>query len=98
MYDEDIDRKSLSLDIHGRYEGGGRCLNCQHNTEGINCNKCKAKYYRPYEKHWNETDVCQREYIHMWYNNVLSSSDATSSPVLLQLIKYCIVVCDIELL
>ena len=66
MYDEDIDRKSLSLDIHGRYEGGGRCLNCQHNTEGINCNKCKAKYYRPHEKHWNETDVCQRKLKWAW--------------------------------
>ncbi|XP_037900995.1 laminin subunit alpha [Glossina fuscipes] len=59
IYDEDVDRKRLSLDVHGRYEGGGRCLNCQHNTEGINCNKCKPKYYRSVGKYWNETDVCQ---------------------------------------
>nr|CAI5850401.1 unnamed protein product [Callosobruchus analis] len=58
-YDPEIDRKHLSLDIHGKYEGGGVCKNCQHNTEGINCNKCKPTFYRPYQKHWNETDVCQ---------------------------------------
>lgn len=60
-YDEEIDRKGLSLDIHGRYDGGGVCKNCQHYTEGINCNKCKGKFYRPFEKSWNETDVCQRK-------------------------------------
>uniref|UniRef100_A0A1B0CH53 Netrin axonal chemotropic factor n=1 Tax=Lutzomyia longipalpis TaxID=7200 RepID=A0A1B0CH53_LUTLO len=58
VYDEEIDEKALSLDIHGHYEGGGKCLHCQHNTEGINCNKCKDTFYRPYGKHWNETDVC----------------------------------------
>ncbi|ERL89440.1 hypothetical protein D910_06807 [Dendroctonus ponderosae] len=59
-YDPEVDAKRLSLDIHGRYEGGGVCRNCRHDTEGINCNKCKAGFYRPYHKHWNETDVCQR--------------------------------------
>nr|AAA28662.1 laminin A chain [Drosophila melanogaster] len=57
-YDEEVNRKGLSLDIHGHYDGGGVCQNCQHNTVGINCNKCKPKYYRPKGKHWNETDVC----------------------------------------
>ncbi|CAG9821860.1 unnamed protein product [Phaedon cochleariae] len=59
IYDEETDRQHLSLDIHGKYDGGGVCQNCQHNTEGINCNKCKSRYFRPYNKHWNETDVCQ---------------------------------------
>ncbi|XP_045458049.1 laminin subunit alpha [Melitaea cinxia] len=58
-YDADVDAKRLSLDIHGNYEGGGVCKNCQHNTEGINCNKCQATYYRPYGKRWDELDVCQ---------------------------------------
>lgn len=58
-YDEDVDNQGLSLDIHGRFAGGGVCKNCDHNTEGINCNKCQSKYYRPYGKHWNETDVCK---------------------------------------
>lgn len=59
VYSEEVDMKGESLDIHGRFEGGGVCQDCMHNTEGINCNKCKPKYYRPYGKHWNETDVCQ---------------------------------------
>lgn len=68
IYDADVDRQRLSLDIHGKYEGGGVCQNCQHNTEGINCNRCKPGYYRPYHKAWNETDVCQRNYpiYHFW--------------------------------
>lgn len=57
-YDEEVDRQQLSVDIHGNYEGGGVCQKCQHNTEGINCNKCQSKYYRPYGKNWNDTDVC----------------------------------------
>ncbi|XP_034480299.1 laminin subunit alpha [Drosophila innubila] len=57
-YDEEVNRKGLSLDIHGHYDGGGVCQNCQHNTEGTNCNKCKPKFYRPRGKYWNETDVC----------------------------------------
>lgn len=60
-YDEEVDQRRLSLDIHGNYEGGGVCKDCQHNTEGVNCNKCKPKFYRPYGKSWNETDVCSRK-------------------------------------
>lgn len=59
-YDSETDAKHLSLDIHGNYEGGGVCQECQHNTEGINCNKCRSRYYRPSHKQWNETDVCHR--------------------------------------
>ncbi|OZC11109.1 laminin EGF-like protein [Onchocerca flexuosa] len=59
VYEKGLDRMHSSLDIHGNYEGGGRCLNCRDNTEGINCNKCIFGYYRPQMKWWNETDVCQ---------------------------------------
>lgn len=58
IYSEEVDLKGESLDIHGIYEGGGVCQNCRHNTQGINCNQCKDRFYRPYGKHWNETDVC----------------------------------------
>jgi hypothetical protein len=65
VYDPEIDEQHLSLDIHGRYEGGGQCLECEHNTEGINCNKCKSGFYRPAGKHWNETDVCRgKSFLH----------------------------------
>ncbi|KAK0397427.1 hypothetical protein QR680_002123 [Steinernema hermaphroditum] len=59
VYDEQLEKNHKSLDIHGRYEGGGRCLNCRHNTKGINCNECTDGFYRPPGKFWNETDVCQ---------------------------------------
>uniref|UniRef100_A0A915PQH1 Laminin subunit alpha n=1 Tax=Setaria digitata TaxID=48799 RepID=A0A915PQH1_9BILA len=59
IYEKELDKMHLSLDIHGNYDGGGRCLNCRDNTEGVNCNKCVFGYYRPRTKWWNETDVCQ---------------------------------------
>lgn len=40
---------SLSLDIHGQYRGGGVCIGCRDNTDGINCQSCVAGYYRPTE-------------------------------------------------
>lgn len=62
VYDPEVDANKTSLDIFGNYEGGGVCQNCQHNTEGINCNKCKPTYFRPYGKEWDDYDVCQRKY------------------------------------
>ncbi|XP_017881365.1 laminin subunit alpha [Ceratina calcarata] len=59
VYDPEVDEKHLSLDIHGNYEGGGVCQNCRDNTEGINCNRCKPKFYRPHNMPLNATDVCQ---------------------------------------
>nr|XP_057947713.1 laminin subunit alpha-2 isoform X3 [Doryrhamphus excisus] len=38
---------SLSLDIHGQYRGGGVCISCRDNTDGINCQSCLPGYYRP---------------------------------------------------
>lgn len=56
-----MDRDGLSLDVQGRLEGGGLCLNCRDHTKGINCNQCVDGYFRPAGKLWNETDVCKRE-------------------------------------
>ncbi|XP_023288862.1 laminin subunit alpha-1-like [Orussus abietinus] len=46
-YDPDVAEKRLSMDIRGRYRGGGVCLNCTEHTAGINCDKCQDGYYRP---------------------------------------------------
>ncbi|EYC06964.1 hypothetical protein Y032_0073g800 [Ancylostoma ceylanicum] len=59
VYDEDVFVNRLSLDIHGNYEGGGRCLNCRDHTEGVNCNKCVFGYYRPKGVRWNDTMPCK---------------------------------------
>ncbi|KAF5306067.1 hypothetical protein FQA39_LY09045 [Lamprigera yunnana] len=68
LYNAEIDQQRLSMDIHGKYDGGGVCQNCRDNTEGINCNQCKSTFYRPFSKYWNETDVCQPCDCHFFYS------------------------------
>ncbi|XP_015124906.1 laminin subunit alpha-1, partial [Diachasma alloeum] len=46
-YDPEISERRMSLDIRGKYRGGGVCINCTDHTTGINCEKCQVGYYRP---------------------------------------------------
>uniref|UniRef100_A0A8C8DVN0 Laminin, alpha 5 n=1 Tax=Oryzias sinensis TaxID=183150 RepID=A0A8C8DVN0_9TELE len=57
-YDPEIDRKRLSLDIHGHHRGGGVCLNCQHHTTGVNCERCIPTYYRSPDHPINSPQAC----------------------------------------
>nr|XP_054604109.1 laminin subunit alpha-2 isoform X1 [Nothobranchius furzeri] len=49
---------SLSLDIHGKYRGGGVCIGCRGNTAGVNCQSCIPGYYRPPEVSADEDHPC----------------------------------------
>ncbi|XP_071537849.1 laminin subunit alpha isoform X2 [Panulirus ornatus] len=68
IFSEEVNEKRLSRDIYGNFEGGGVCQNCQHNTEGINCDKCMPGYFRPYDRELNDTDVCQPCNCNSFYN------------------------------
>ncbi|KAG8228152.1 hypothetical protein J437_LFUL002806, partial [Ladona fulva] len=59
-YNATVDQQKLSLDINGKYEGGGICKHCKHNTDGINCHKCKPGFYRPYNRQINAIDACEK--------------------------------------
>ncbi|XP_077268130.1 wing blister isoform X1 [Temnothorax americanus] len=46
-YDQEVAERRMSMDIRGKYRGGGVCVNCTEHTTGINCEKCEVGYYRP---------------------------------------------------
>ncbi|XP_039214112.1 netrin-4 isoform X2 [Crotalus tigris] len=40
-------------------QSGGLCDNCQHNTEGQHCERCKPGYYRDLRKVFSAPDTCK---------------------------------------
>ncbi|NXL71861.1 LAMB3 protein, partial [Leptocoma aspasia] len=40
---------------------GGVCDNCQHNTEGNNCERCKTNYFRNPRRELSHAEACLRE-------------------------------------
>uniref|UniRef100_A0A2K6U8T7 Laminin subunit alpha-2 n=1 Tax=Saimiri boliviensis boliviensis TaxID=39432 RepID=A0A2K6U8T7_SAIBB len=58
-YDENVARRNLSLNIRGKYIGGGVCINCTQNTAGINCETCANGFFRPKGVSPNYPRPCQ---------------------------------------
>ncbi|XP_074594778.1 laminin subunit alpha [Brevipalpus obovatus] len=59
-YDAGVDERGESMDIQGKMSGGGVCINCKHNTEGINCQNCKFGFYRPFERNVGDIKACSK--------------------------------------
>nr|XP_014344203.1 PREDICTED: laminin subunit alpha-5 [Latimeria chalumnae] len=45
-YDPEVDQHRASVDRRDQNRGGGVCMECQHHTTGINCERCVPGYYR----------------------------------------------------
>uniref|UniRef100_A0A8C7JXD6 Laminin subunit alpha-5 n=1 Tax=Oncorhynchus kisutch TaxID=8019 RepID=A0A8C7JXD6_ONCKI len=45
-YDPEVDQRRASINVQGQYRGGGVCMECQHHTAGVNCERCVLTYYR----------------------------------------------------
>ncbi|XP_057345251.1 laminin subunit alpha-2 isoform X1 [Manis pentadactyla] len=58
-YDDNVARRNLSLNIRGKYIGGGVCINCTQNTAGINCETCTDGFFRPKGVSPNYPRPCQ---------------------------------------
>ncbi|KAG9347470.1 hypothetical protein JZ751_005037 [Albula glossodonta] len=58
-YNQTIAERKQSLNIDGKYEGGGVCLRCTRSTAGINCQTCADGYYRPSAVRPEEPNPCR---------------------------------------
>ncbi|XP_075032849.1 laminin subunit alpha-5 isoform X1 [Mixophyes fleayi] len=59
-YDPEVERHRASMNRQGQYIGGGVCLDCQHNTDGVNCERCQHGYYKSPDHPTDSPYTCQR--------------------------------------
>ncbi|XP_005362806.1 laminin subunit alpha-5 [Microtus ochrogaster] len=59
-YDPEVDRRNASQNQDNVYQGGGVCLDCQHHTTGINCERCLPGFYRAPDQPLDSPHVCRR--------------------------------------
>nr|AAI61643.1 LOC100145762 protein [Xenopus tropicalis] len=59
-YDPEVERRRASMDQHGDFVGGGVCVDCQHNTDGVNCERCIVGYYKSPDHPSDSPHTCLR--------------------------------------
>ncbi|XP_069892911.1 laminin subunit alpha-5-like [Dipodomys merriami] len=59
-YDPEVDRRNASQNQDSVYQGGGVCINCQHHTTGINCERCLPGFYRAPDHPLDSPHACRR--------------------------------------
>ncbi|XP_062949056.1 laminin subunit alpha-5 [Cynocephalus volans] len=59
-YDPEVDRRNASQNRDNVYQGGGVCVDCQHHTTGINCERCLPGFYRSPDHPLDSPHVCRR--------------------------------------
>ncbi|KAM4691986.1 laminin subunit alpha-5 [Rhinophrynus dorsalis] len=58
-YDPEVERRRGSMNRQGQYVGGGVCIDCQHNTDGVNCERCRSGYYKLPDHPTDSPHTCQ---------------------------------------
>uniref|UniRef100_A0A6Q2WY45 Laminin, alpha 1 n=1 Tax=Esox lucius TaxID=8010 RepID=A0A6Q2WY45_ESOLU len=48
-FNQTVANRKMSMNVHGRFQGGGVCLNCTQNTAGVNCETCADGFFRPHK-------------------------------------------------
>ncbi|XP_074203650.1 laminin subunit alpha-5 isoform X2 [Camelus bactrianus] len=59
-YDPEVDQRNASRNQDDVYQGGGVCIDCQHHTTGINCERCLPGFYRAPDHPLDSPNVCHR--------------------------------------
>ncbi|CAM4653046.1 unnamed protein product [Caretta caretta] len=59
-YDPEVDRHKASKNYDDQYKGGGVCIECQHHTTGINCERCIPGYYKSPDHSIDSPYICYR--------------------------------------
>ncbi|XP_069099253.1 laminin subunit alpha-5 isoform X1 [Pleurodeles waltl] len=59
-YDPEVENRRGSMNRHGQHEGGGVCVDCQHHTTGVNCERCISGYYKSPDHPVDSPYTCYR--------------------------------------
>ncbi|XP_012628358.3 laminin subunit alpha-5 [Microcebus murinus] len=59
-YDPEVARRRASQSQDGTFRGGGVCIDCQHHTTGINCERCLPGFYRAPDQPLDSPYICRR--------------------------------------